>query len=288
MIQRTFIPGSQWVYIKLYAGEKTVDDILIKVIAPILKKLRNRQLIEKWFFIRYSDPDFHLRIRLLINDTYYIGEIIQLFNQKLNSWINNHLIWKVQLDTYNRELERYNSSLIEETESIFFFDSECVLSILKRMNGNENYRWMITLKLIDELLSNFCCKIDKKQDMMGKISQSFKNEFGFKNLYLKQFNVKFRENKMIIESVLNNTLNEQEFVTLYSPIKKRTVKLLPIIEQIKNKLKNNNDIDDLLRSYLHMTFDRVFLSKNRIHEMILCDFMFRYYSSKIAKEKYNK
>lgn len=61
-IHRTFIPGSQWVYIKLYTGEKTADDLLIQVIAPVIKKVQKAQHIKKWFFIRYSDPDFHLRI----------------------------------------------------------------------------------------------------------------------------------------------------------------------------------------------------------------------------------
>ena len=96
-IQRTFIPGSQWVYIKLYTGEKTADDILINVISLIIKKLQKKQYTEKWFFIRYSDPDFHLRIRLLVCDAQYIGEIIHLFYQKTNKWNNDYLLWKMQL-----------------------------------------------------------------------------------------------------------------------------------------------------------------------------------------------
>lgn len=37
-----------------------------------------------------------------------------------------------------------------------------------------------------------------------------------------------------------------------------------------------------------MTLNWLFRSKNRMHELILYDFMFRYYTSEIAKEKYNK
>jgi thiopeptide-type bacteriocin biosynthesis protein len=94
MKDRTFLPGSEWIYFKIYTGEKTADNILVKLITPILKKLQKEQQIEKWFFIRYSDPDFHLRIRLLIHDVHQIGEIICLFHQKLNKWNNDNLIWK--------------------------------------------------------------------------------------------------------------------------------------------------------------------------------------------------
>ncbi|MDR0230821.1 MAG: thiopeptide-type bacteriocin biosynthesis protein [Dysgonamonadaceae bacterium] len=287
-IQRTFIPGSQWVYFKFYTGEKTADDILIKAIAPILKKLQKKQTLEKWFFIRYSDPNFHLRIRLLVCDTQYIGEVIQLFCQQLGRWNDDHLLWKVQLDTYNRELERYGKYLIEESESFFHADSNCILSIIKKLNGNENYRWMIALKLIDELLSDFGLNMEEKQKLMEILSKSYKVEFGFNDYNSKQFNTKFRENKSIVESVLNNALNETAFISLFQAIKKRTKELIPIVEQIKIKSKKDNNVNDLLKSYLHMMLIRLFRSKNRMHEMILYDFMFRYYTSEIAKKKYNK
>jgi len=287
-IQQSFIPGSQWLYFKFYTGEKTSDDILLKAILPIVTKLQKDLYIEKWFFIRYADPDFHLRIRLLLIDTKGIGKILNLFYQKLNKWNKDDLIWKAQLDTYNRELERYRAHLIEEAESLFCADSECILSIIKKLNGNENYRWMIALKLIDELLSDFSLNMEEKQKLMENVGKSFKTEFGFNEFNSKQFNSKFRDNKKIVESVLNNTVQEKEFVSLYKPIKIRTKQLIPIVEKIENKSKKENEVNDLLKSYLHMMINRLFRSKNRMHELVLYDFMFRYYTSEIAKVKYSK
>lgn len=287
-VQRTYIPGSQWVYIKLYTGEKTADDLLIKVISPVIKRLQKNRYIQKWFFIRYSDPDFHSRIRLLVQDQQHIGEIMHLFCQKLTGWNRDRLLWKVQLDTYNRELERYKKHLIEEAESVFCADSECILSILKKINGNENYRWMIALKLINELLSDFGLSIEEKQKLMENVSKSYKTEFGFNDYNSKQFNTKFRESKKTVESVLNNTVTDKAFISLFQPIRKRTKQLVPIVEQIKTKSGKDSNVNDLLKSYLHMMLNRLFRSNNRMHELILYDFMFRYYTSESAKEKYNK
>ncbi|MDR3220018.1 MAG: thiopeptide-type bacteriocin biosynthesis protein [Dysgonamonadaceae bacterium] len=287
-IQRTYMPGSTWIYIKLYVGIKTADDLLIKVIAPIIRELQRKQAIEKWFFIRYSDPDFHLRIRLLVTDFIYIGEIICLFQKKLVYWNKNNLLWKMQLDSYNRELERYGKNLIEEAESVFYADSECVLSIIRKLGNNEKYRWMIALKLIDSLLSDFHLSMEEKQKLMENLSKLFKTEFGFNEYNAKSFNTKFRENKMIVESTLNNIIDEKEFNFLYSPIRKRTKQLVSIVGKInKNKLKHIN-LNELLSSYLHMMLNRLFRSKNRIHELILYDFMRRYYAGEMAKLKYNK
>ena len=281
-IQRSFIPGSPWVYIKLYTGEKTADDLLIQVIAPIIDKLQKEKHIIKWFFIRYSDPDFHLRIRLLAKDIQNTGEIIQLFYQKLDQRNKFRLVWKIQLDTYNRELEQYGEQLVEEAESVFFADSECILSILKNLNGNENCRWMIALKLIDELLSDFGLNTEAKQRLMEDVSEACKTEFGFNEFNAKHFNTKFRENKKTIESVLNNSINEKAFISLFQPIKKRTKRLKPIAEQIKIKSKKeNNKVNELLKSYLHLMLHRLFCSNSRIHELILYDFMFRYYTNEM-------
>jgi len=286
--QRIFIPGSQWVYFKLYTGTKTADDFLIQGVTPILKKLQRKHVFEQWFFIRYSDPDFHLRIRLLLSDVRYFGVVSLLFYKELNKWNNDHLLWKVQLDTYNRELERYGANLIEEAEAVFCADSECIVSIIKRLNGNENHRWMIALKLIHELLSDFGLDVEEKQKLMEEAGKAYKTEFGFNEFNSKQFNSKFRENKKTVESVMNNSLDEKEFLSLFPPIKKRSKQLAPIVEQIKRKARKEHSVNELLRSYLHMMLNRLFRSKNRLHELILYDFMFRYYTSEIAKKKYSK
>ena len=150
-----------------------------------------------------------------------------------------------------------------------------VMIFLNKINQGNN---------IDEFLSNFYYKIEEKQNIMNEITGSFKYEFKLEGLYLKQFNMKYRKNKMVIESVLNNTLNEEKFDKLCFSIKKRTVNLQPIIDQIKRKSKNKHEINRLIKSYLHLTVNRIFPSKNRIHEMIISDFMFRYYTSEIAKK----
>lgn len=108
LIQRKFIPGSEWLFFKLYTGNKTADKILVNNIYPAINLLTKRGLIKKWFFIRYTDPDFHLRLRLLAADNKSVCEIINVIYLFLYKLINTNQVWKIQIDTYNREIERYN------------------------------------------------------------------------------------------------------------------------------------------------------------------------------------
>ena len=287
MENRLFIPGSEWVYFKIYTGTKTADSILKNELFEFVYEMLNNEIIDKWFFIRYSDPDFHIRLRLHLSLPDFT-QIFTHFHETFLPLVDSGSIWNIQCDTYKRELERYGKELIEEAESFFFIDSECIIQIIKILEGSENHRWMIALKLIDELLSDFGLNLEEKQKFMETTGKSFKTEFGFNEHNSKQFNSKFRDNKKTVESVLRDVIQDKDFLQLMQPIKKRSKQLKTIIEKIKTKAGKEKSINELLQSYLHMMLNRLFRSKNRQHELLLYDFMYRYYTSEIAKRKYNK
>ncbi|ELR73138.1 Lanthionine biosynthesis protein LanB [Fulvivirga imtechensis AK7] len=91
--QRTFLPGSEWVYYKLYCGKNSANKVLTEYLQPLVRELKRKNLIKKWFFIRYADPEHHLRVRFLSNKAGNY-EILQLFNRFMLSAIDNKLIWK--------------------------------------------------------------------------------------------------------------------------------------------------------------------------------------------------
>src|SRR5439155_20641658 len=61
---RRFAPGSAWLYAKLHGRAATADALLRDGPGPLVRSLRARGVIEGWFFIRFADPNPHLRLRL--------------------------------------------------------------------------------------------------------------------------------------------------------------------------------------------------------------------------------
>lgn len=291
-IKRTFIPGSECLYFKIYAGYKTIDRILSKEIPIIISKLKKEGLLKKWFFIRYADPDSHIRIRFWITDPLDIREIIHLIYSQLNKLVSHNFIWKIQIDTYYRELERYSYTLINDSELIFQKDSECILSIINKIHSyqNESYRWMIALSMIDSLLNDFGFDLSTKLQFIETLCISYKKEFGFNSYNSKQFNQKYRKHKRTVELILKNEFPDNQFLHLCRDINKRTIENKKIIDQLYLKLKGCNNsihLNSLLSSYVHMMMNRLFISQNRIYELVLYDFLKRYYTSELARSKYN-
>ena len=200
--------------------------------------------------------------------------VLNLFYNRLKFLTESGLIWKIQLDTYIRELERYGNDLIEESESIFYEDSKCLLQIINKLSiyKNEDYSWMIGLKLIDSFLTDLSFNLQSKLRLVEILSNSFKSEFGFNQYNSKQFNTMNRNNRNTVESVLSNKIVDENFKKLCEIIKIRSKHLKPIINQLNLKVNGNKkriSLENLISSYLHMTFNRLFISKNRTYELIL-------------------
>src|SRR5262249_12783610 len=101
-IRRRFAPGSEWVYAKLYTGAAVADQILREVIRPLTQELQEAGEIERWFFIRYSDPDWHLRIRFHGAPEKLHAEALPALQAAVAPLLQNGLIWRMRLDTYER------------------------------------------------------------------------------------------------------------------------------------------------------------------------------------------
>ncbi len=119
MLQRIFYIGDEWLYYKLYCGKQTADQLLVNILKPLTEDLINRKLIDQWFFLRYGDPDFHIRIRFHLSEINKIGEVVLDINQTLRYYVKEDLIWKVQVDVYQREIESYGSNTMLLSEKFF-------------------------------------------------------------------------------------------------------------------------------------------------------------------------
>ncbi|MDR0364073.1 MAG: thiopeptide-type bacteriocin biosynthesis protein [Bacteroidales bacterium] len=289
-IQRTFIIGDAWCYFKIYTGFKTADSLLINTFFPLSQSLLQNNTIDKWFFIRYSDPEFHLRIRFHVKELSNIGILIMNFNRAVKEYVNNGLIWKIQSDTYDREIERYGIETMETSETFFWHDSEMIVKViaLLKHSPDEDMQWLLGLKMIDTLLDDFSLSLEEKHSLLQMLQEGFKREFGIDEIYKRQFGRNYRTKRDKLEKILRkeNQTNE-EFNACFAPIVQKSELTRPYITEIRRIVSANQNIliNELLHSYIHMMLNRLFRARQRVHELVLYDYLFRYYTSQLAQLK---
>ncbi|WP_320019173.1 thiopeptide-type bacteriocin biosynthesis protein [Labilibaculum manganireducens] len=288
-LKRDFFIGDRWLYYKIYCGYKTSDKILVEVIKFVSDDMLEKEIIEKWFFIRYGDPENHLRVRFLLTKPDYIYTLIKLMNENLQRFVSSGLVWNVMIDTYKREIERYGINTIHLSESLFFNDSVLSLNILSMIEGDsgEIIRWGIGLRSIDEFINDFNYSLEEKFKLLSYMRDSFVKEFNVEHNLRTQLSDKYRKNKLFIENMLNcERENSNELYSLFDLLKYRSFMNKSIIEEIL-KIKNDNKLEkplnELMWSYLHMLNNRLFKSKQRIHELVVYDILYQHYRSKLAR-----
>jgi len=90
-------------------------------------------------------------------------------------------VLRTQLDTYEREVERYGGALgIELFERFSHLDSEAALSISEELTGDDagEARWQLSLRSMDQLLADAGLDVHARLELMKKVATGFRNEFG--------------------------------------------------------------------------------------------------------------
>ena len=98
-----------------------------------MESMVQKRQIRKYFFIRYSDPEPHLRVRVQAIQRDDVPQTFGLFMEWFDELRQRGLLSNIVIDTYQRETERYGGpELIGKAEEYFFHDSRTVLNILRK------------------------------------------------------------------------------------------------------------------------------------------------------------
>jgi lantibiotic biosynthesis protein len=322
--KRSFAPGSEWLYYKIYCNPKIAEDILIENIYPLIKSFVGgqvqfnpsditpnnaslyvpiplekeedglNQLVQKWFFIRYADPDNHIRVRLKLTDTQHLSFIQTQLNELFDPLLENRVIERIQLDTYNRELERYGFDNIDDAESLFYVDSENILDLISQLDTDEQSD-LIKLKYAClnayHLVQNFELEKEKLNLLISSSQQNYFNEHGAQKELKFTLDDKYRKYRKAIETLLTYTefevLNEEDRF-IVNTISKKEHSQKHIIQSILQKQKFNTlkvNIFDFIRSLIHMHVNRLFKGKQRTYELLVYDFLQRSLKSIDARKQ---
>ncbi|WP_158596837.1 thiopeptide-type bacteriocin biosynthesis protein [Aquimarina sp. BL5] len=278
-VQRSFIVGSEWLYYKIYTGPKTSDLVLTDIIKPTAMYLLENNIIDKWFFIRYNDPKHHIRVRFHYENPENVAGVINALYSSLKEFSDEDLIWKIQLDTYQREIERYGVKTMSESEELFFLDSKMVVDFLDMIDGDEGeeLRWLFGARAIDQKLQDFGYNEDEKMVLMERLKLGFGAEFGMNKGLKKQMDKKFRNEHDKIKSFLNfERETDADYAPIIDVLEEKSKNSEPLVRKILSVV-SKPELDDMMGSYIHMLMNRLFRSKNRLHEMVIYDLLYRTY-----------
>ncbi len=288
---RSFLPGSEWLYVKLYTGTATADRLLTHTVAPLVKSVLGSGAADGWFFLRYGDPDWHVRLRF-----HGLPERMRVLAGELTGALlrlhHEQLLWKVQLDTYEREVERYGGpEALLLAERLFQADSEAVLELLELLPGDAgaDARWRLLLCGMDQLLWDLGLGLEARLQVVTSLRESFRREFHVDRALERQLDERFRKERRSMEALLGSRgTGAPALARGLEVLQRRSEKLAPLVAGM-NALAAAGTLAvpmaELAGSFLHMHANRMARSAARAQELVLYDFLTRHYSSLAARQR---
>jgi thiopeptide-type bacteriocin biosynthesis protein len=275
-MQRSFPPGSEWLYIKIYCGFGWIDKLLTNTLYPLVQQLKDSGVADRWFFIRYQDPDMHIRIRFHLTDpASQVGYVLQQVHSILQSYLDTGVVQRVQLDTYVRETERYDEQFMELSERFFWIDSEAVVSLLGIAGSKQTDRWLLALKGADSLLDAAGYTASERLALYQQLQQQFFDEHKGNDDLMLQLNRKFREHRQQVGLALGNGNGHTLMSVAAAILEHRTSALRQVF--------NGRIPEQLLPHYLHMFLNRMFTANARMQELVIYHYLMKHYTSVVAR-----
>ncbi|MCU1228613.1 MAG: Lanthionine biosynthesis protein LanB [Acidobacteria bacterium] len=281
LIQRTFAPGSEWLFAKFYTGTATADRVLAEEVGRLAAEAIADGAADRWFFIRYSDPHWHLRIRFH-GDPRTLRDSVQPALQAAGSrLLDEGLAWKVQFDTYEREVERYGGAeAIDLVEEIFFRDSVAVIELLDACSGDAGSasRAPFIAAGIDALLRDFGCNAagrlhlaEASRDLLGK-------QFQY-DAVREALAERFRRERGAFQRLVDDSASVRA-------LQRRSAAIAGVVAELialERRGRLQMPLQAILQSVIHMFVNRLSRSAGPEHELVVYDYLVQLYRSQLAR-----
>jgi thiopeptide-type bacteriocin biosynthesis protein len=296
-VRRRFAPGSEWLYAKLYTGPAAADRVLQRLVAPLVATARASGWIDRWFFIRYSDPDWHLRVRFHGAPDALRQELLPALHEAAAPLLDDAsggALWRLQLDTYEREVERYGGDDgIVLSERLFEADSDAALEISRLAVGglSRDDRWRVVLRGIDALFVDLGFDEGARRSLAGQMRDHYHQERRTDAAMGARLGEKFRAERKALQSLFDATGETAD--ALAPPLRaalaslgRRSEKLAPIVDELRDRERAGRlsvSLTGLASSYAHMHGVRALRAAASAQELVLYDFLCRLYEARVRR-----
>ncbi|HVE64968.1 MAG TPA: lantibiotic dehydratase, partial [Thermoanaerobaculia bacterium] len=286
-VPRRFPPGSEWVYAKLFAGPSTADRLLTDVVGPLVREALDSGGADRWFFVRYGEPDWHLRVRFHGRPQELLQKVVPALHAAAASPLADGRVWKVQLDTYEREVERYGGAEgIELAERIFQIDSEAVLEVLELLEeGDEGdvERWRLTLRGTDMLFAALGLDLQSRRDLLARSRADRTQDPASK----RERGARYRSESKELERLLDPACDDESpLAPGLEVLKRRSNRMAPVAADLASAEREGrltHPVAEIALVFAHMFVNRMLRSGHPTEEPVLYDFLARLYESRAVR-----
>lgn len=256
-VSRLRPPGSEWLFVKLYCPRNIENDVIPESMLTFAENVVAAGLADSWFFIRYSDPDSHIRLRFHGAPQQLTGRLFANMCDWAGGLMAQGLCLRFAFDTYDQEIERFGGAAgMAAAEALFSADSRAcgrLLHELKRKLWPHDELTLLALG-IDDLLGAMGFEEADRLRWYG----------GQTNARAAEIGAEFRQRKNVLRAVLGEP---QQFLAalpggsaISAILAQRREALAPVAARLRELAAQgvlSQPLDTLCASFVHLHLNRM-------------------------------
>jgi thiopeptide-type bacteriocin biosynthesis protein len=182
-------------------------------------------------------------------------------------------VWKVQLDTYEREVERYGGPAgIELCEQLFHHDSEAVVELLRLAEDRADQRWWLALLGMGRLLDDLGLDLDARQSVLCRARDAARSGLRMDGAAAGRLGAKYRAASAALAGLAG-----PEWQAARDVLDRRAERNAAPAALLAGRAPA------LAGSLLHMHANRLLRAAHQTQEMVLYDFLHRAVTGQAAR-----
>jgi lantibiotic biosynthesis protein len=286
--RRCHVPGSDWLYAKIYAGRSRHTSILRRIRSQVIDPSIGRSLTQ-WFYLPFADPDPHLRVRFNGPRAELRNVVLARLEQALAPTLETGTVFRFELGTYEPEFERYGGAVgVEFAERLFFADSEATSQLLELVDDDHQLRWQVTLVGIDRLLCDFDADIEQRLELARTASDRYGSEAGATTATWRAIGDKYRSHSSLLTRMLWERPSEAPLNEVNRILTKRSERIRPLWHGLRGALESGAvrvpPDEPLPLTFAHLHAIRMLGIAGRSHELVLYEFLRRQYAALVSRK----
>jgi len=256
-VSRLRPPGSEWLFVKLYCPRNIENDVIPESMLTFAENVVAAGLADSWFFIRYSDPDSHIRLRFHGAPQQLTGRLFANMCDWAGGLMAQGLCLRFAFDTYDQEIERFGGVAgMAAAEALFSADSRAcarLLHELKRKLWPHDELTLLALG-IDDLLGAMGFEEADRLRWYG----------GQTNARAAEIGAEFRQRKNVLRPVLGEA---RQFLAglpggsaISAILAQRREALAPVAARLRSLAAQqvlSQPLDALCASFVHLHLNRM-------------------------------
>ena len=278
---RLLSPGSEWLYFKIYCHPARANEIITAKTYPLIQRMLKQGAVHEWFFVRYTDPDFHIRLRLKVAPENY-SMVSALLSNEMNRLIKKQKVASYTIAVYERELERYGFDKITNFERLFFLSSSLTTTYLALADRNDQQLeyYIFGFRTVRLMMDCFQLSGSARIEYLEQSVAALFTEFNGNSDLRFQLDLKFRKLQQSL-----NRVTEPANPELEKAAQHYRAELMQFCR--KHHDQSSLQMQRWLSDLIHMQLNRLFTDNARKQELVLYYLLLKHQKALLAIDKKN-